>query len=120
MVMHRREVLRLAGATAAVAVWPQAAWAETYPSRPVRILVGYAAGGGADIAARLIGQWLSDRLQQQFLVENRTGAATNIATEAVVRSPADGYTLLFVNAANAINTTLYEKLSFDLSRDIAP
>jgi tripartite-type tricarboxylate transporter receptor subunit TctC len=112
--------LRLAGGTAAVAVWPQAAGAETYPSRPVRILVGYAAGGGADIAARLIGQWLSDRLQQQFLVENRTGAATNIATEAVVRSPPDGYTLLLVNAANAINATYYENLSFNFMRDIAP
>jgi tripartite-type tricarboxylate transporter receptor subunit TctC len=92
MVIHRRKLLRLAGATAAVAVWPHAAWAETYPSRPVRILVGYAAGGGVDIAARLIGQWLSERLQQQFVVENCTGAATNIATEAVVRSPPDGYT----------------------------
>ena len=111
MVIHRRELLRLAGA-AATAVWPQAAWTETYPSRPVRILVGYAAGGGVDIAARLIGQWLSERLQQQFLVENRTGAATNIATEAVVRSPPDGYTLLLVNAANAINATYYENLSF--------
>ena len=120
MVIHRRELLRLAGATTAVAVWPQAASAETYPSRPVRILVGYAAGGGADIAARLIGQWLSDRLQQQFLVENRTGAATNIATEAVVRSPPDGYTLLLVNAANAINATYYENLSFNFMRDIAP
>jgi tripartite-type tricarboxylate transporter receptor subunit TctC len=119
MVIHRRELLRLA-ATAAIAVRPQAASAETYPSRPVRILVGYAAGGGADIAARLIGQWLSDRLQQQFLVENRTGAATNIATEAVVRSPPDGYTLLLVNAANAINATYYENLSFNFMRDIAP
>jgi tripartite-type tricarboxylate transporter receptor subunit TctC len=86
----------------------------------VRILVGYAAGGGVDIAARLIGQWLSERLQQQFVVENRTGAATNIATEAVVRSPPDGYTLLLVNAANAINATYYENLSFNFMRDIAP
>src|SRR5262249_15713430 len=120
MVVHRRELLRLAGATAAVAGWPQAAWADTYPSRPVRILVGYAAGGGVDIAARLIGQWLSERLQQQFAVENRTGAATNIATEAAVRSPQDGYTLLLVNAANAINATYYENLSFNFMRDIAP
>jgi tripartite-type tricarboxylate transporter receptor subunit TctC len=119
MVIHRRELLRLAGCTA-VAVWPQAAWADTYPSHPVRILVGYAAGGGADIAARLIGQWLSERLQQQFLVENRTGAATNIATEAAVRSAPDGYTLLLVNAANAINATYYENLSFNFMRDIAP
>jgi tripartite-type tricarboxylate transporter receptor subunit TctC len=86
----------------------------------VRILVGYAAGGGVDIAARLIGQWLSERLQQQFVVENRTGAATNIATEAAVRSPPDGYTLLLVNAANAINATYYENLSFNFMRDIAP
>jgi tripartite-type tricarboxylate transporter receptor subunit TctC len=86
----------------------------------VRILVGYAAGGGLDIAARLIGQWLSERLGQQFVVENRTGAATNIATEAVVRAPPDGYTLLLVNAANAINATYYESLSFDFLRDIAP
>ena len=120
MVIRRRELLRLAGATAAVAVWPQAARAEAYPSRPVRILVGYAAGGGADVAARLIGQWLSERLQQQFVVENRTGTATNIATEAVVRSPPDGYTLLLVNAANAINATYYENLSFNVMRDIAP
>ena len=119
MVIHRRELLRLAGAAAAV-VWPQAAWTETYPSRPVRILVGYAAGGGVDIAARLIGQWLSERLQQQFVVENRTGAATNIATEAVVRSPPDGYTLLLVNAANAINATYYENLSFNFMGDISP
>src|SRR5215471_15731513 len=120
MVIHRRKLLRVAGATAAVAVWPQAASTQTYPSRPVRILVGYAAGGGADIAARLIGQWLSEQLQQQFVVENRTGAATNIATEAVVRSPPDGYTLLLVNAANAINATYYENLNFDFLRDIAP
>jgi tripartite-type tricarboxylate transporter receptor subunit TctC len=120
MVIHRRELLRLAWGTAAVAVWPQAAWADTYPSHPVRILVGYAAGGGVDIAARLIGQWLSERLQQQFVVENRTGAATNIATEAAVRSPPDGYTLLLVNAANAINATYYENLSFNFMRDIAP
>jgi len=86
----------------------------------VRIIVGFAAGGPADIVARLIGQWLSERLGQQFVVENRTGAATNIATEAVVRAPADGYTLLFVTAAATINTTLYEKLSFNLSRDIVP
>jgi tripartite-type tricarboxylate transporter receptor subunit TctC len=120
MVIRRRELLRVMGATAAVTVCPQAAWSETYPSRPVRILVGYAAGGGVDVAARLIGRWLSEQLQQQFMVENRTGAATNIATEAVVRSPPDGYTLLLMNAANAINATYYENLSFNLMRDIAP
>jgi tripartite-type tricarboxylate transporter receptor subunit TctC len=120
MVLHRRKLLRLAGATATVTVLPQAAWSQAYPSRPVRILVGYAAGGGVDISARLIGQWLSERLQQQFVVENRTGAATNIATEAAVRSPPDGYTLLLVNAANAINATYYENLNFNFMRDIAP
>jgi tripartite-type tricarboxylate transporter receptor subunit TctC len=119
MLIDRRRVLELAGAVAA-AGWSPAACADTYPSRPVRILVGYAAGGGLDIAARMIGQWLSERLGQQFVVENRTGAATNIATDAVVRAAPDGYTLLLVNAANAINATYYENLSFDFMRDIAP
>jgi tripartite-type tricarboxylate transporter receptor subunit TctC len=119
MRMDRRKLLRLAGAFGAAA-WSQAAGAETYPARPVRILVGYAAGGGLDIAARMIGQWLSERFGQQFVVENRTGAATNIATEAVVRAPPDGYTLLLANAANAINATYYQNLGFDFLRDIAP
>jgi tripartite-type tricarboxylate transporter receptor subunit TctC len=117
---HRRQFLHLAAGAAALPAVSRVARAQAYPSRPVRILVGYAAGGGADIAARLIGQWLSERLQQQFVVENRTGAATNIATEAVVRSPPDGYTLLLVNAANAINATYYENLGFNFMRDIAP
>ena len=108
----------MAGAAAALAALPYVAPAETYPSRPVRIIVGYAAGGGVDISARLIGQWLSERLGQQFIVENRPGAATNIATEAVVRSPADGYTLLLINAANAINASVYEKLNFEFTRDV--
>ena len=120
MAIDRRELLCVAGAAAAVAACPQGARAEHYPSRPVRIVVGYSAGGGVDIAARLIGQWLSEQLAQQFLVENRTGAATNIATEAVIRSPPDGYTLLLVNAANAINATYYESLSFDFMHDVAP
>jgi tripartite-type tricarboxylate transporter receptor subunit TctC len=94
--------------------------AQAYPSRPVRLIVGFAPGGTTDITARLIGQWLSERLGQQFVVENRTGAATNIGTEAVVRAPADGYTLLLVTASNAINATLYDKLSFNFIRDIAP
>jgi tripartite-type tricarboxylate transporter receptor subunit TctC len=119
MSIHRRQLLRLAGAIAA-AGWARSARADAYPSRPVRILVGYSAGGGVDLAARLIGQWLAEHLGQQFVVENRTGAATNIATEAVVRSAPDGYTLLLVNAANAINATYYEHLSFDFVRDIAP
>src|SRR6476660_5786684 len=120
--MHtcRRQFIRLVGAAAVLPALSYIAKADTYPSRPVRILVGYSAGGGVDIAARLIGQWLSERLHQQFVVENRTGAATNIATEAAVRSPPDGYTLLLVNAANAINATYYENLSFTFLRDMAP
>jgi len=120
MKLPRRSFLHLAGGAAALPAVSRFARAQTYPTRPVRIIVGFAAGGPADIVARLIAQWLSERLGQQFVVENRTGAATNIAAEAVVRAPADGYTLLFVTAANAINTTLYEKLSFNLSRDIVP
>ena len=120
MTIHRRDLIRLAGAAMALPVVSPAAMADTYPSRTVRILVGYAAGGGTDIAARLFGQWLSERLGQQFVVENRTGAATNIATEAAVRSPPDGYTLLLVNAANAINATYYESLSFNVLRDLTP
>jgi len=119
MKRSRRGFLHLIAAAAALRIASSKSRAEAYPSRPVRIVVGYSAGGGVDIAARLIGQWLSERLAQQFLVENRTGAATNIATEAVVRSPPDGYTLLLVNAANAINATYYESLSFDFMRDIA-
>jgi tripartite-type tricarboxylate transporter receptor subunit TctC len=118
MNIHRRQLIRLAGAAAALPGLSYVAKAETYPSRPVRIIVGYAAGGGVDITGRLIGQWLSERLGQQFIIENRPGAATNIATEAVVRSPPDGYTLLLVNAANAINTSVYDKLSFEFTRDI--
>ena len=94
--------------------------AQAYPTRPVRIIVGFAAGGATDIVARLMGQWLSERLGQQFVIENRPGAGSNIATEAVVRAPPDGYTLLLVGAANAINATLYDKLNFNFIRDIAP
>src|SRR5215216_7775272 len=101
--MRRREFITLLCAAAA---WPLAARAETYPARPVRIIVGYAAGGSNDIVARLIGQWLSERLGQPFIIENRPGAGTNIATEAVVTAAPDGYTLLMVNPANAINATL--------------
>src|SRR5215831_9252100 len=110
MKLPRRNFLHLAAGVAAISAASRFAWAQAYPTRPVRIIVGLAAGGPADLVARLIAQWLSERLGQPFLVENRTGAATNIATEAVVRAPADGYTLLFVTAANAINTSLYEKL----------
>src|SRR6266853_2107809 len=117
---HRRHFLQLAAGAAALPAVSRSARAQAYPSRPVRIIVGFAAGGGVDIVARLIGQYLSERLSQQFVIENRPGAATNIATEAVVRAPPDGYTLLLVNAANAINTTLYERLNFNFIRDIVP
>jgi tripartite-type tricarboxylate transporter receptor subunit TctC len=117
---HRRQFLHLAAGAAALPAVSRFAWAQTYPTRPVRIVVGFAAGGPADITARLIAQWLSERLGQQFVVENRVGAGGNIAAEAVVRSPPDGYTLLHVTTSNAVNATLYEKLTFDLNRDIAP
>ena len=96
------------------------ATAQTYPTRPVRLIIGYPPGGSADITARLLGQWLSERLGQPFVIESRPGASTNIATEAVVRAPPDGYTLLLVAPANAINATLYEKLNFNFIHDIAP
>ncbi len=120
MTLPRRHFLRLAAGAAALPASSRFGWAQSYPSRPVRIIVGFAAGGGVDILARLMGQWLSERLGQPFIVENRPGAGTNIGTEAVVRAPPDGYTLLLVNAANAINVTFYEKLSFNFIRDIAP
>ena len=120
MHLVRRRFLHLAaGATALLAI-ARGARAQTYPTRPVRIVVGGPAGGGLDIAARLVGQWLSERLGQPFIIENRPGAAANIATEVVVRAPADGHTLLLIFTTNAINTTLYEKLNFDFIRDTAP
>ena len=120
MKLPRRQFLHLAAAAATFQAVSRTASAQTYPTRPVRIVVGYAAGGGTDLVARLMGQWLSERLGQQFVIENRTGAATNIGTEAVVRAPADGYTLLLAHTANAINATLYEKLNFNFIRDITP
>jgi tripartite-type tricarboxylate transporter receptor subunit TctC len=117
MKSARRRVL--SAACILLAPWPAAA-AENYPARPVRVVVGLAAGGAADTIARLTAQWLSERTGQQFIIENRTGAGTNIATETVVRAPADGYTLLVTSGANFINGTLYEKLSYDFMRDIAP
>jgi tripartite-type tricarboxylate transporter receptor subunit TctC len=117
---HRRHFLHLAAGAAALPALSRVAWAQAYPARAVRIIVGQAAGSGSDTFARLIGQFLSERLGQQFVIENRPGASGNIATEAVVRSPPDGYTLLLVNASNAINATLYDKLNFDFIRDIAP
>ena len=119
MTLPRRQFLQLAVGAAALPSMLQIAKAQSYPSRPVRMLVGFAAGGSSDIVARLTGQWLAERLGQPFLVENRIGAGTNLATEAVVRAPADGYTLLLATVSNAINATLYEKLSFNFIRDIA-
>ena len=120
MKLPRRNFLHLAAGAAALPTISRIARAQAYPSRPVRVIVGFTAGSAPDIVARLMGQWLSERLGQQFLVENRPGAGTNIGTEAVVRAPADGYTLLLVGAPNAINATLYDKLSFNFLRDIAP
>jgi tripartite-type tricarboxylate transporter receptor subunit TctC len=120
MKLPRRQFLHLAAGAAALPAVSRFAWAQTYPTRPVRLIVGFPAGGGADTLARLTAQWLSERLGQPFIVENRPGAGTNIATEAVVHAPADGHTLLFVGAPNAINATLYDRLSFNFIRDIAP
>src|SRR5262245_44631537 len=110
MKLPRREFLYLAAGAAALPAMSRVAVAQTYPTRPVRILVGFGAGGGSDITARLLGQLLSERLGHPFVIENRPGAGTNVATEAVVKATADGYTLLLVNGANAINATLYERL----------
>jgi tripartite-type tricarboxylate transporter receptor subunit TctC len=117
---HRRQILRFAAGATALPALSQRATAQAYPARPVRWIVGFAPGGTQDILARLMGQWLSDRLGQSFVVENRTGASGNIGAEAVVRAPPDGYTLLLIGPANAINATLYENLNFDFLRDIAP
>ena len=119
MKLPRRNFLHLAAALLALPLY-RCARAQAYPTRPVRLIVSFTPGSAPDIVARLVGQWLSERLGQQFLVENRGGAGGNIGTEVVVRAPADGYTLLLVGAPNAINTTLYDKLSFNFLRDIAP
>jgi tripartite-type tricarboxylate transporter receptor subunit TctC len=120
MTLPRRNFLHLAAGVAALPAVSRIAWAQTYPTRPVRIIVPFAPAGSTDILARLIGQWLSERLGQQFVIENRPGASTIIGTEAVVGAPADGYTLLLVATASAINATLFEKLSYNFLRDIAP
>jgi tripartite-type tricarboxylate transporter receptor subunit TctC len=120
MVPSRRRFISLAVGAATTPCFSSLTWPQSYPSRPVRIIVGFAAATGADILARLMGQWLSERLGQQFVIENHPGAGANIATETVIRSQPDGYTLLAVSPANAINATLYEKLNFDFMRDITP
>jgi tripartite-type tricarboxylate transporter receptor subunit TctC len=119
-LLGRHQFLHLAAGAAALPAVSRIAKAQSYPTRPVRLIVPAVAGGATDIPARLIGQWLSERLGQPFVIENRPGAGNNIATEAAVRSPADGYTLLLVATPNAINATLYPKLNFNFIRDIAP
>jgi len=120
MKLPRRTVLRLAAGAAALPTLPRVASAIDYPTRPVRLVVGFPPGGAADLIARLIGQWLSDRLGQSVFIENRAGAASNIATEFVVHAPPDGYTLLELTSVNSYNVTLYDNLNFDLIKDIAP
>src|SRR5262245_43604137 len=118
--IDRRTFLHTATVAIVLPATSRVVGAPAYPSRPVRIIVGFPPGGGGDISARLIGQWLSDRFAQPFVIENRPGAGSNIATEVVVKSPPDGYTLLLFDAASAANATLYEKLNFNFIRDIAP
>ena len=120
MKLPRRQFLHLAAGAAALPAVSRIAWAQAYPTRPVRIIVPFAPAGPSDIVARLMGQWLSERLGQQFVIDHRPGGGGNIGTEAVVRAPADGYTLLLVGGNNTINATLYDKLNFNLIRDIAP
>jgi tripartite-type tricarboxylate transporter receptor subunit TctC len=120
MKLPRRQFLHLAAGAAALPAVPRLAWAQAYPSRPVRLIVPLAPAGASDITARLIGQWLSERLGQQFVIDNRPGGGGNIGTEAVVRAPADGYTLLLVGGFNAVNATFYDKLNYNFIRDIAP
>jgi tripartite-type tricarboxylate transporter receptor subunit TctC len=117
---HRRQFLRLAASVAALPAVSSFAWSQAYPTKPLRWIVGFPPGGGADTVARIMGQWLSERFGQAVIVENRPGAATNIAVQAVVNSPPDGYTLLFLGASAIVNTSMYENLPFDLQRDIAP
>jgi tripartite-type tricarboxylate transporter receptor subunit TctC len=117
---HRRQFLHLAAGAAALPAASRIAWAQAYPTRPVRLIAPVAPAGAGDILARLMGQWLSERLGQPFIIENRPGGGNNIGTEAVVRAPADGYTLLLAGTPNTVNVTLYEKLNFNFIRDIAP
>src|SRR6187401_2657109 len=120
MKFPRRQFLHLTGCAAALPAVSRIARAQTYPSRPVRLIVPFAPGGGSDITARLIGQWLSERLGQQFVIDNRPGGGSNIGTEAAVRAPADGYTLFMANSVNAINATMYPNLPFNFATDMVP
>jgi len=120
MMLSRRPILGLAAAAAASAALPRAGFAETYPARPVRVVIQVTAGSAPDIIARVMGQWLTERLSQQFVADNRPGASGNIATESVVRAAPDGYTLLFAMSANAINASLYDNLRFSFLRDTMP
>jgi tripartite-type tricarboxylate transporter receptor subunit TctC len=120
MKLPRRNFLHLVAGAAALPAVSRVAWAQAYPSRPVRLIVGFPAGGALDITARLMGEWLSQRLGQPFVIENRPGAATNIATETVVKAGPDGYTILMASTTNAINAALYDKLNFNFIRDIVP
>jgi tripartite-type tricarboxylate transporter receptor subunit TctC len=120
MRLRRRQFLHLASGAVALPAMSRIAWAQTYPTRPVRLIVGFVPGGGSDILARLMGQWLSDRLGQPFIIENRAGAGGNVATEAAVRAAGDGYTLLLAAVPNAVNATLYDRLNFNFIQDIAP
>jgi len=120
MKLRRRYVLRLAASAAALAAGPRIAWTQSYPARPLRWIVGFPPGGGADNVVRIVAPWLSERIGQQVIVENRPGASTNIAAQAVVNSPPDGYTLLFYGASTLINTSIFQNLPFNVQRDIAP
>ena len=121
MKLRRRQfLLHLAAGAATLSTAPRIAWAQSYPAKPVRWIVGFAPAGGNDIVARLMGQWLTDRLGQSFVIENRPGAATNLAAEAAINAAPDGYTLFLANVSNAINATFYTKLNFDFIRDITP
>ena len=117
---HRRQFLHFTASVAALPAFSHFAWAQAYPSRLIRLIVAFPAGGGVDILARLLGQWLSERLGQPFIIENRPGASGNIGAETVARASPDGYTLLLINSSNAINATLYDKLNFNFIADIAP
>src|ERR1700691_204148 len=120
MKLARRQFLNLAAGASALPVASRFAWADTYPSRPVRIVVGFPPGAATDIIARLVADGLSQRLGQQFIVDNRPGAGSNIGAETAIKAPPDGYTLLAITVTNAVNATLYDNLNFDLLRDIAP